>query len=269
MRGGPGGGGARRAGGRVELISALARNEWLKTRKRPASVICLGLFAAVHGFAFASALRSEGGFALPGAWPDILVGAPPVAGLLGAILLVLLVANEFEWRTVRQTVIDGLSREEWFLGKLVLVPILLVLFLGTQVVLGLTFAVAGSGGELAGLLPGAEHCRTLVGLVLGFVGYASLGLAIAVSVRRPGASVGALFLWVLLVEELLASGLARLSGSLVPLARHFPLGTFDALMRHAGRSPGLWPAPRLLLAAAAWTLLLAGGSYLVFRRRDL
>lgn len=286
MRDGPEGGGAERAGGRVELIPALARNEWLKTKKRPAALICLGLFAAVHTFAFISALRSEEGFALPGAWTEILAGAPQVAALVGTILLIFLVANEFAWRTVRQNVIDGLSREEWFLGKLILVPLLLALFLGTQVLLGSSVAVVGSGGELTGLLPGSDHWRALAGMALGFCGYAGFGLAIALAVRSAGASVGVLFLWILLVEELLASGLARISGSLAPVAGHLPLNVFDALMRPrwdgeglreaAARAAGtgagmpeLWSTPRLLLVAAAWILVLLGGSYLVFRRRDL
>jgi ABC-type transport system involved in multi-copper enzyme maturation permease subunit len=253
----------------VELCSALARNEWLKTKKRPASMICLGLFAAVHIFAFTGAVRSEEGLALPWAWTEILAGAPQVAALTGTILLILLVTNEFAWRTVRQNVIDGLSREEWFLGKLILVPILLVVFLGTQILLGLIFALVGSGGQMAGLVPGPDHWRALGGTALGFCGYASLGLAVAVAVRSPGASVGVLFLWILLVEELLASWLARLSDSLVPLAQHFPLEVFDALMRQARRAPELWSAPRLLVASYVWILLLVGGSYLVFRRRDL
>ncbi len=287
MRGGLRGGGVGRDGGRVELISALARNEWLKTKKRPAAVICLGLFAAVHVFAFSSALRSEEGFALPGAWTEILAGAPQVAAFLGAILLILLVANEFAWRTARQNVIDGLSREEWFLGKLILVPILLVVFLGTQVLLGLSFAVVGSGGPGPGLLPSPGHWRALGGVAMGFAGYASLALAIALAVRSAGASVGVLFLWILLVEELLASGLARISGSLAPVAEHVPLNVFDALMRPArwdgeglreaaaraagtgAGMPELWSTPRLLLVATAWILVLLGGSYLVFRRRDL
>lgn len=266
----------------------LVRNEWLKLKKRPAAMVAVGLFAAVHILSFGGDLRAEGAvLALPEGWRVIVSAAPQLAAFIGAILLILMVASEFEWRTARQNVIDGLSRDQWFWAKTLLIPMLLAVFLGVQIWLGVTFAMAESGILGRGLLMEPAPLRALGGVALGFVGYASLALAIAVTVRKAGASIGILFLYMIVVEQLLASGLVSFSRSLAPVVRHFPLNVFDSLMRYVQWDPAmrdaaeavgeggqialpeLWSSPALVAVSLIWIAVLVGGSFLVFRRRDL
>jgi hypothetical protein len=45
-----------------------------------------------------------------------------IASIFGVVLIVLMVCNEFGWKTSRQNIIDGLSKPQWFAGKALLIP---------------------------------------------------------------------------------------------------------------------------------------------------
>jgi len=72
--------------------------------------------------------------------------------LLLAILIMIIICNEFSYRTFRQHVIDGLSRTELFLGKIALILVfaiagVVLVFISTLVV-GLFFNNAGSWSHI-------------------------------------------------------------------------------------------------------------------------
>ena len=67
-----------------------------------------------------------------------------VGFIFAAVLVILLVAAEFGWRTARQNVIDGLSKTQWFAAKVLLLPLLTALFLALRVLVGGTLALAGT-----------------------------------------------------------------------------------------------------------------------------
>src|SRR5690606_11850382 len=118
-------------------IGVLFRTEMIKVRRRPAFwVAVLALLAALaltYGIRLhASVKHGRTPAPLPEAWEGILLGTGPLPALLAAVALILLTASEFSWRTARQNVIDGLSKNEWFLAKLLLLPFLATVFLGVQ-----------------------------------------------------------------------------------------------------------------------------------------
>lgn len=53
---------------------------------------------------------------------------------------------EFSWRTARQKVIDGLSKERFYAGKAVVLVGLVLLFMGTTVLIGVGGAMLSPGG---------------------------------------------------------------------------------------------------------------------------
>lgn len=270
-------------GSRAGVLVAF-RNELTKAVKRPGSWVTMGLFALLMGLATGGQLLQAGdgegeSFALPAAWGEILGPHTQLPLLFGSVLLVLLVASEFSWRTARQNVIDGLSRETWFWGKVALVPVLAVAFLAAHVLIGGGFALAGTASpDAAAVLPGG--LGPLLGICfLAFLGYGALALATALAVRSTGGSVAAFIFYVVVAEQLLAGGLGRLGGIFAEVGSHLPVGIFRGLVQSGvaaflsggggeGSPAGADPA-ELALWSAGWILALVGVSYLVFRRRDL
>lgn len=279
--------------GRRSLGAVALRNELTKMTRRPATLVTVGFTLLVVGLQFGESWWSSRGtaeqsFALPGAWPEIVTGPAQVGLIFGSVLVILLVASEFSWRTARQNVIDGLSKEAWYRGKAYLVVVLALLFLVLQVGTGLAFAAAGTDGlTLGALLPEANHVSAMGGYVLAFLGYGGLALAVATSVRGTGASVGVWFLYVALGERLLRTGLGALGGTAADVARYLPVQALNSLVsylqhdpaalgRAASRAaaegnppPQVWEWNVLLPVTVAWAALFFSVAFLVHWRRDL
>lgn len=78
-------------------------------------------------------------YSFPDVWSNTTYFALFLRFLIG-FLMIILVSNEFSYKTIRQGIIDGLSKEEWILSK-----ILLALFLST-VAAGIVFLIASIFG---------------------------------------------------------------------------------------------------------------------------
>jgi ABC-2 type transport system permease protein len=115
------------------MIFTAYRLELFKMLKRLAAWItylcfCL-LTALTFGGQFYAAQHSHGRgyFGFPNALPTILTAGTSIASIFGVVLIVLMVCNEFDWKTSRQNIIDGLSKPEWFAGKALLIPTVAVI----------------------------------------------------------------------------------------------------------------------------------------------
>ncbi len=226
-------------------------------------------------------------FALPAAWNDILGDPAQISLFFLSLLLVLLIANEFSWRTARQNVIDGLSKEEWFTGKLLIVPMVALLFF--ILLVGMGAGIAALGPDAPRTLPlirGAD-LRLMGGLLLCQLGYGAIALLIATNVRAPGSAIGVFFLYAVFVERLIGGALRSAGGVLASVASFLPTAVFNALVERvqwdpqalaqrnevlarAGRPPVELLDSRLLIAAAVlWAALLIAIAFTSFRRRDL
>jgi len=274
------------------LGAVALRNELSKLARRPAAMVTAGFMILVAGLNFgqswwAARSSAEESFALPAAWPEIVTGMAQPALIFGSVLLILLVAGEFSWRTARQNVIDGLSKGAWFRGKAYLVVVLALLFLLLQVATGAAFAAAGTDAlTLSALLPGAPQLSAAGGFLLAFLGYGGLALLVAISVRGTGASIGVWFLYVALGERLIRTGLGAVGGAAAEAARYLPVQVFNSLVRYGQHDPGavaraaaeaggggsapqVWSWDVLLPVAAGWAALFFIVSFVVHRRRDL
>jgi ABC-type transport system involved in multi-copper enzyme maturation permease subunit len=276
------------------IASVLVRNEMLKMFKRLAFVVTFGFFtfAIAMNFGedyFRAAGDPERTFALPDAWRSIVTGGSEVALIFGSVILILLLSSEFSWRTARQNVIDGLSKEQFFLGKSLLVPIVGTLFIAMQLAVGGGFALAGTDfAATTEPLIRAVHWSTIGGLFLAFLGYGSLALLVSLGVRNSGPAMAVWFFYVAVGEQMLRGALGRISERLGELARFLPINTFNQLHRYfqhdlaayreavleavanARRQPAApWEMDTLLLAWFLWVALFFVGSFFWFRKRDL
>lgn len=137
---------------------------------------------------------------LPDFW-QTLVYIASFFNLLFGVLLIVLVADEYNFRTLRQQVIDGLSRAELVLAKLYVILGLGVFATVFLLVLGLYF----------GLLHGQHHTFDAVfGQIdrlsyyfVQAVGYMALALLFGVVIRKSGLAIIAYIAYAQIVEPIL------------------------------------------------------------------
>ena len=276
------------------IVSVLFRNEMLKMYQRlafwatfgPFSFIMIMTFGEAH---FSAAGNPERTFALPSAWPDILTDQSEVALIFGSVVLILLLSSEFSWRTARQNVIDGLSKEQFFLGKSLLLPVVGVLFIGMNVIVGGAFALAGTDfGTLTEPLMRGVHWSVIFGFLLAFIGYGSVALFCSLSIRSSGPAMAVWFFYMALGEQMLSSAFKAIHDRLGELATYLPINTFNQLHRYYQYDPAAfqqavqravendrtppgepWAWGLLLTMSLVWIVLFVGGSFVWFRKRDL
>lgn len=272
----------------------LARNEWIKTTKRFAfwvTLLCLGgLTSLMVMDRKMSGLSQENVslLQLPDGWSYILSEPGPLPGMFAAVLMILLVANEFSWRTARQNVIDGLSREQFYAGKTILLP---------AVSLAIVLLVSGLGAGIAlwgmdlthlqGPLVGPNDLSLMGGGFLATLGMGSMALLLAVTLRSGGPAIALLFLYMSFGERILAQLLHRFVPSVDPLLPFRPFELFMTLTQsehyypavqeaavaqavEQGREAPVFMDPGIMsVAATAWVAAFIFAGFLAFRRRDL
>ncbi len=256
----------------------LARNEFIKTRRRVAFWVALGGFAGLlvlvfGGMHYQGLQRPDHPFALPGAWTEILGGPGPLSAFFASMALVLLVASEFTWRTARQNVIDGLSKEEFFAAKVLLLPVVGIAFFAALLLIGGGIALSGSHGEA--LVRGAD-ARFMGGALIGLFGWIALAFLLATTIRSSGPAIGVFFLY-FLVEQVVGQLIARIGPAWATVTRHLPAAVFKALWQPQSysavrRFPGGPPpieAARLMYTGAAYVALFLLAAFILYRRRDL
>ncbi len=276
------------------IVSVLFRNEMLKMYKRLAFWVTFGFFSFIIFMAFGeeyfrAAGNPERTFALPSAWSEILTENSQVALIFGSVVLILLLSSEFSWRTARQNVIDGLSKEQFFLGKSLLLPVVGVLFISMNVVVGGTFALAGTDlGTLTEPLMRGVHWSVIFGFFLAFIGYGSIALFCSLSIRNSGPAMAVWFFYVAIGEQMLIGAFKAIHDRLGELATYLPINTFNQLYRYYqhdlvafqqavqravedDRPPPSepWAMGLLVTISLVWIALLVGGSFVWFRKRDL
>lgn len=275
----------------MKILALLVRNEWTKTWKRPVFYVTLGLFFFIDAFGFGynlvqSLRAADGDFTLPRQWAKILGESANVPLIFAGIVVVLLVTSEFSWRTARQNVIDGLSRSEWYWGKVLIGVAVVALFVLLHVGMGGMLARIGTPSGARGLFTSIQ-AGAIGGMLLAAVGYAVSAVFVSSLVRSSGGAVAIWLFYVVAAEGLLVAGLGRLWESAQPYLAFAPIRAFDqardylmydaeALSRATARSAAMgFPPPNVgdpvavLSASVAWILFLVATGWLIFRRRDL
>ncbi|UOQ51469.1 ABC transporter permease [Hymenobacter cellulosivorans] len=206
-------------------------------------------------------------YAFPELWSRLAYVASYFNLLLG-ILLIILITDEFQFRTFRQQVIDGSSVAGLVQGKLA-VSGLLALY-GVLAVLGVGF--------FFGLTRSAEtlgRATETIGAVLLYgvqaLGYVSLAGLLGFLLRKAGPAFLGFLLYAWVVEPLLRFGTPD------QLDRFFPVKILDSLTPTPGRellATVAGPSSALLPTQAAPLALAYIGlfwllSYLLLRSRDL
>jgi len=254
--------------------------EWFRLRKRLATWIVYLSFLTLTIFVLGVSLYSRHphhrgpylGF--PNAWEVVLTAGAPVASIFSAVLVALTVSSEFEWRTSRQNIIDGISKETWLLGKLLLIPAICVALYGTQIIFGAAWAYLDTYPPHALFhYPASTYLTTALGVLLGMTWYSVVALLISVSVRSSGPAIGLTLIYQ--VFDNIAAGTLhgfhfdRIAAWL-PFQVHKSLLEFHQYWPHP--PPVLedhWATSTLLMAGLLWVALFTVAGCSVYLLRDL
>ncbi|MDH5643982.1 MAG: hypothetical protein OEY63_07245, partial [Gemmatimonadota bacterium] len=130
------------------IIGTLLKIEAIKTGKRLAFIISwismafLATTIFYEPYAITKRVRGNSSFSFPDAWGILLSEEMMIPMFFGCIAIIIVTTAEFSSRTARQNVIDGLSKEQFFLSKTLLAFLICLLFAGTYLAIGASFAAA-------------------------------------------------------------------------------------------------------------------------------
>lgn len=207
-------------------------------------------------------------FEFPGLWMRITYVASFFNLLLG-ILVIVLVTDEYSYRTIRQQVIDGRSRTEAVLAKFYVILGLAAISTLFLLVVGLSFGMAFSSNTgIKAILGQIDH---LSYFFLQAIGYMCLAMLFAFLIRKSGLAIVAFLAWSKIVEPIIHY---QIDDS---VDKFMPMKVFGSLTPTPGQeiidqltSPTTMLSPAwAALPAIAYIGLLLLATILLVRQRDL
>ncbi len=289
----------------MNLLS-LFQIELIKTSRRAAYWVAAGVFTLFAVLLLTVILRvTDGvninnqrvGLELPQSWSQMLDVFKQFSKIYLPITVIILAASEFTFKTARQNVIDGLSKEAFFTSKVILLLYSALTYFFIFFITVLIFGYIGTEKkENAEALIRASEWQLFGMYFIVLVGYGAIALFFAFVTRSSGSGLAFALLYTLIIENLL--GLAMgLSDTLKSFVKYLPTKVLDELLnplrydndklttlkeniekaKEAGQTipdqvMQMLPAnetPQALVLALLYIAALLGATYLIFKRRDL
>ncbi|MBC7476234.1 MAG: ABC transporter permease [Candidatus Sericytochromatia bacterium] len=233
------------------------------------SVLLPLLFTSVRSIDLKSDLRETAlsmVYNFPNLWHNITYFAGWFNILL-YLIMILLITNEFIFKTARQNVIDGLSKAQFVFSKLLLGVVLSLFTTLLVTVVGLI-----SGYSFSEIAPTSQMIMEKSSFVLAYfvqtVGYMTFAIFIAFLFKRQGFSIIFFLIYSLAVENIVSLKLPELVG------RYLPLTSFSGLIKSpfskliTGVSQEA-PELKFFIASIIYIFVFSGLSYLVLKNNDI
>ncbi len=219
----------------------LLKTEWLKIKKYPAfwwMLIIVGLsYPAMNYAIYANGYRDQLndknlGLILkmlpnPFTFPDVWQTVAFVSSLfvfLPAIIVIMFITNEYSYKTNRQNIIDGWSRSDFMLGKLLNVGIISLMITVLYAATALMIGVLNAGPENVFTLKGTKY----IGLFfLQQFSQLSIAFLIALLVRKAFIALGVFLFYYFPLEPMLIQLAKRYD---LGFREYFPLEISDRLV---------------------------------------
>ena len=203
-----------------------------------------------------------------------------------AIVIVSMTANEYSNKTLKQNLIDGLSKKEFILSKfltVVLFSLVSTLFVfGVSLVLGLIFSDYNEPGIIF------SDIKYLFAYFIKLIGFFSFCLFLGILVKRSAFALGFLLIWSIvegIVYGFLKWEIFRNSDLADNIMELFPLASMSNLIKEPFSRLGVVQSAASQLGEAfdkdysvqfltvlivlIWTCLFVYGSYAILKKRDL
>lgn len=230
-------------------------------------------------------LAEQGIFDFPYIWHFNTYVAASLKFFL-AIVIVSMMANEYSNKTIKQNLIDGLSKKEFIASKFITVSVF-ALF-STLFVFIITLILGFAFSDITELYHVFSDTEYLLAFFVKLVGFFSFCLFLGILIRRSAFALGFLFVW-FIIEEI-AYGLMRWEIDLTEnswrtITQFFPLESMSNLIVEPGSRLGA--AKELakqvgedfnfdysvhwyqIVIVLGWTALFIYGSYKLLQKRDL
>ena len=137
-------------------------------------------------------------------FPDIWQNLTSVAiwfKLLLGFSLIYSVTNEYSYRTIRQNVIDGLSKREFIMSKIIMAGFLSVTSAAYLFVLGLITGLIYSSDITLGLI--FENSYFLLAFCLQLFTFLVFTLLVGTLIKKSIIAMGLLIFWTLVIENII------------------------------------------------------------------
>ena len=239
--------------------------EWLKIKSYKTFWILLGLFALflpLFNLIFSSKIFNFGSGGLPGlnySFPGVWSSYSYFASIFVmfiSFLIIILISNEYTYKTHRQNIIDGHTRLQFFHAKVGLV-VMLALFTTLYTAVGaMVFGMAYSNSYIY-FTSGMISLGYFFILCLNYYGFAMM---LSLLLRRSGLTIGIYLIYALFVETIIGALLNYYSKG-AHLGFYLPLQSSDELlpfplqrMAGAATGDGIYPEN--------WLLVIVSCSYI-------
>lgn len=254
---------------------------------------CIALIAAIR-FDFAGMrfdITTTGIFNFPYIWHFNTWVASIIKFFL-LLVIVSMMANEYTYKTLKQNLIDGISKKEFILSKfytVILFALVSTVFVFVvSMILGLLYS---DYNELPIILTDLQY---LLGFFVKLLGFFSFGLFAGILVKRSAFAVGAMVVWWILegIVKLVIAITLGTSGkegmimeTIDKVLRYFPfeamsnlikepltrLGAVKSVANQVGEQITKNHDVQILdiIIVLIWTFIFIWGSYVLLKKRDL
>ncbi|MBC9930845.1 ABC transporter permease [Chitinophaga qingshengii] len=169
----------------------------------------------------ASKMLGQSPFGFPTVWQTVANISSYMTALFG-LMLIILVTNEYTFRTSRQNIIDGWERRQFVYAKLAWVVLLSLIALLTAVLTAVVFGFI-YGSQSFSLEGFSYMWYYWLQLLLALC----IALLLAVLVKRTGFAMAIFLGYIMMLEQTLVLIIKRVAG---PLGGLLPLQTGDELL---------------------------------------
>ena len=269
----------------------LLQIEWLKVKRHRPFWILVGLYSlcitliCCGGKAFLKFLENKGAefngispymiplYDYPDVWQNITFVAGVFKVFLGFIIIIS-IANESTYRTIRQNIIDGLSKKEFFLSKVMLSLALALASTLLLAVIGILMASIYS--SVQGFSYMFDSMNFLLAHFLGVFTFLLFALALVLLIPKAGLVIVGLFMYTIVFEPAFTLFIAEAPHHwewLRPLAPYFPITSINNLVHFPFLRYGFMEIQDYVSAyevgiVLVWLLITAGLGFIILRRKD-
>lgn len=205
----------------------------------------------------------------PHIWSFITFSASFFNVLL-AVIIVIITTNDFQYKTMRQNIIDGLSKHDVILGKFISVVILSFIATLYTFICGLVI-----GGLHSGTFDCYGNIHLLFLYAIQTLGYFSFAFLFAIVVKKPAIAI-ITFIFYFPVETIIGQIISRDIYQFFPLkvfADLTPMPFFQAVIaldeKEVGHKLFFLDTNFRIVLSLIYVLLFFLGTYFLLKRKDL
>ncbi len=218
-------------------------------------------------------------YRFPGVWNNLTYLASWFNLLIG-MLLVILVCNEFSFKTFRQQVIDGQSKSDFVISKIFVMVIISFVSTIYLFIIGSLFGFATTTGN-ADMF---ENIKYLGVYFIQAIGYMSVGFLLATLIRSTALSI-IIFMLSILIESIIQIFVPASVERFFPMeiiANLTPNPITNAMMMQAQQMPDpqmqmqvstmqmdILSLSTTILVASIYILLFWGVTYFILTKKDI